>query len=162
MPSSAVSISSLPLPRPLLTFTFDPADDYPKPVLRRDPESQVALRDSNATLVCEAVSTDPSTLEVVWKKDGQVLEDSRAHRAASVLAGPLTQVRSTLLLERVVDADAGVYQCVVSNAIGSAYSTKAKVTVHGKPFPSEWCLKSIYQIKKIHFVTRLHLATEDP
>ena len=62
----------------------------------------------------------------------QVLPESRVENFASVTEGSLTQLHSILHLRGVTDADAGLYQCVVSNTLGSAYSTKADITVHGE------------------------------
>jgi len=36
------------------------------------------------------------------------------------------------VIENIQDDDGGVYQCVVSNQLGTAYSAKAEVTVNGK------------------------------
>ncbi|ELU11894.1 hypothetical protein CAPTEDRAFT_221265 [Capitella teleta] len=105
---------------------------YPKPVLQQDPEGQIALKGSNATLVCEGISSDPSAIIVHWKKDGDLLPEWRIENIASV-SGFITQVRSILHLLDVQDEDTGVYQCIVSNTLGSAYSSKASVTVHVYP-----------------------------
>ena len=48
------------------------SDDFPKPVLRRDPEGKIALKGTNSTLTCEAASSDLSPLRIEWKKDNVV------------------------------------------------------------------------------------------
>jgi len=45
--------------------------------------------------------------------------------------GMLLRVASRLHIWPVQDTDAGRYQCVASNQLGSTYSTRAVVTVNG-------------------------------
>ena len=49
-----------------------PPDDSPKPVIQTQPEPQAALKGSNTSLECVAVSSDPSKLVVQWRKDNIV------------------------------------------------------------------------------------------
>ncbi len=46
--------------------------------------------------------------------------------------GVTVEMTSELHLTSLQDSDAGLYQCLVSNRLGTAYSAKANITVNGK------------------------------
>ena len=47
----------------------------PKPVLVQQPVTQIALKGSNLTLVCEAASSQ-AAMTPVWKRDNEVRHDA--------------------------------------------------------------------------------------
>ncbi|KAJ8249764.1 hypothetical protein COCON_G00229800 [Conger conger] len=112
-------------------------DDFPKPRITVQPETQAALRGSNVTLVCSAASSSDSPMTFAWKKDNEALGAgagevlNQAHMRA--LPGHVTEYTTTLRLPHVDFASEGRYQCVISNHFGSSYSAKAKLTVNMLP-----------------------------
>ena len=50
-------------------------EDFPKPYILVEPQSQIALRGKDLTLYCRAASTSPAQMNFVWKKDGTVVEE---------------------------------------------------------------------------------------
>jgi len=56
----------------LLDVCFLCADDFPKPVITRQPISQIALKDGSLNLTCQAVTSSDSPLTISWKKDHTV------------------------------------------------------------------------------------------
>ncbi|KAF2881868.1 hypothetical protein ILUMI_24300 [Ignelater luminosus] len=86
-------------------------DDLPKPRLIEEPEPEImALKGENISLSCKAMS---SASEVV----------------ATTLDGKNTESTSILNIYKVQRADAGKYQCVVSNKYGATYSQKSSISV---------------------------------
>ncbi|KAI1882237.1 hypothetical protein AGOR_G00248620 [Albula goreensis] len=110
-------------------------DDFPKPQITVQPETQAALRGSNVTFVCSAASSSDSPMTFAWKKDNEALNEGEVHNQAHLraLAGDVTEYTTTLRLRHVDFASEGRYQCVISNHFGSSYSTKAKLTVNMLP-----------------------------
>ena len=47
-------------------------DDHPQPFIVRQPETVVALRGDNVSLVCTAASSSDSPVRFAWKKDNKV------------------------------------------------------------------------------------------
>ncbi|EEC03263.1 leucine-rich transmembrane protein, putative, partial [Ixodes scapularis] len=47
-------------------------DDFPKPQILESPETQIALKGQNITLVCRAATASSSTLEFQWRKEQKV------------------------------------------------------------------------------------------
>lgn len=45
------------------------SDDFAKPVIKKDPQSQIALRDGILNFTCVAVSSSSSQITIEWKKD---------------------------------------------------------------------------------------------
>ncbi|XP_056312273.1 leucine-rich repeats and immunoglobulin-like domains protein 3 [Danio aesculapii] len=114
-------------------------DDFPKPQITVQPETQSAIKGSNVTFVCSAASSSDSPMTFAWKKDNELLSEpeiqNQAHvRAAAGETGELTEYTTTLQLRRVEFSSEGRYQCVISNHFGSSYSSKAKLTVNMLPF----------------------------
>ncbi|KAL4659387.1 leucine-rich repeats and immunoglobulin-like domains protein 3 [Arapaima gigas] len=109
-------------------------DDFPKPQITVQPETQSAIRGSNVTFVCSAASSSDSPMTFAWKKDNEALSDGEIHNEAHLRAhgGDVTEYTTELRLRRVDFASEGKYQCVISNHFGSSYSSKAKLTVNSK------------------------------
>ncbi|KAK5612879.1 Leucine-rich repeats and immunoglobulin-like domains protein 3 [Crenichthys baileyi] len=115
-------------------------DDFPKPKITVQPETQSALKGTNVTFVCSAASSSDSPMTFAWKKDNEVLNDAEIHNQAHLRvqrdAGSETEVTeytTTLQLRNVEFSNEGRYQCVISNHFGSSYSTKARLTVNILP-----------------------------
>lgn len=115
------------------------ADDFPKPQITVQPETQSALKGSNVTFICSAASSSDSPMTFAWKKDNEVLNEAEIHNQAHlrIQAGAggdteVTEYTTTLQLHTVDFSSEGKYQCVISNHFGSSYSTKARLTVNSK------------------------------
>ncbi|CAI9729892.1 leucine-rich repeats and immunoglobulin-like domains protein 3 isoform X2 [Octopus vulgaris] len=106
--------------------------DFPKPVITSQPMSQKALKGENLTLNCSAVSSGFYDTKFQWKKDSMILTDPKMFNFTS-MEGKLVHLTTLLHLENVQDETAGKYQCIISNHFGSAYSTKANISVHVYP-----------------------------
>jgi Leucine-rich repeat (LRR) protein len=107
-------------------------DDFPKPVIKQHPSSQIALKDGSLNLTCQAVTSSDSPLTIEWKKDHVMLSSSLSRQTERIQdsdEGGLFELTSTLQLWPVKGEHGGVYQCVASNALGTVYSTRASVTV---------------------------------
>uniref|UniRef100_A0A4W5MDE5 Leucine-rich repeats and immunoglobulin-like domains 3 n=1 Tax=Hucho hucho TaxID=62062 RepID=A0A4W5MDE5_9TELE len=115
-------------------------DDFPKPQITVQPETQSAIKSTNVTFVCSAASSSDSPMTFAWKKDNEVLNDAEIHNQAHLRAQgggqgretEVTEYTTTLQLRSVEFTSEGKYQCVISNHFGSSYSTKAKLTVNSK------------------------------
>ncbi|XP_061663502.1 leucine-rich repeats and immunoglobulin-like domains protein 3 [Syngnathoides biaculeatus] len=115
-------------------------DDFPKPQITIQPETQSALKGANVTFVCSAASSSDSPMTFAWKKDNEVLNDAEIHNQAHlrVQGGSggeteVTEYTTTLQLRDVQFSSEGKYQCVISNHFGSSYSIKARLTVNMLP-----------------------------
>ncbi|XP_055761526.1 leucine-rich repeats and immunoglobulin-like domains protein 3 [Salvelinus fontinalis] len=116
-------------------------DDFPKPQITVQPETQSAIKSTNVTFVCSAASSSDSPMTFAWKKDNEVLNDAEIHNQAHLRAQgggrgretEVTEYTTTLQLRSVEFTSEGKYQCVISNHFGSSYSTKAKLTVNMLP-----------------------------
>ncbi|MEQ2161878.1 hypothetical protein GOODEAATRI_014136 [Goodea atripinnis] len=119
-------------------------DDFPKPKITVQPETQSSLKGTNVTFVCSAASSSDSPMTFAWKKDNEVLNDAEIHNQAHLRVQrdtgsetEVTEYTTTLQLRNVEFSNEGRYQCVISNHFGSSYSTKARLTVNtiGHPSP---------------------------
>ncbi|KAM8740381.1 leucine-rich repeats and immunoglobulin-like domains protein 3 isoform 2-T2 [Acanthopagrus schlegelii] len=115
-------------------------DDFPKPQITVQPETQSALKGTNVTFVCSAASSSDSPMTFAWKKDNEVLNDAEIHNQAHLRVqggaggeAEVTEYTTTLQLRNVEFSSEGKYQCVISNHFGSSYSTKARLTVNMLP-----------------------------
>lgn len=111
----------------------------PKPRIVEEPPSQLlAIRERNATLTCSAAtsaaaagSAAGAAMTLKWKRDMVELA-ATAHVERETSVQPHTNgtiATARLRLVNVDDSHAGRYQCVVSNAYGTTYSGKVRVTV---------------------------------
>ncbi|NXP23784.1 LRIG2 protein, partial [Scytalopus superciliaris] len=120
-------------------LTVDPddfvCDTFPKPQIRVHPESAVALRGTNVTLTCSAVSSSDSPMATAWRKDSEVLYDAEVENFARYQqqSAEVLEYTTVLHLFNVNFTDEGKYQCIVTNHFGSNYSNKAKLTVNELP-----------------------------
>ncbi|XP_077053683.1 leucine-rich repeats and immunoglobulin-like domains protein 3 [Siphateles boraxobius] len=114
-------------------------DDFPKPQITVQPETQSAIKGTNVTFVCSAASSSDSPMTFAWKKDNEVLNDAEIHNQAHLRSQvsevtEVTEYTTTLQMRTVDFSSEGRYQCVISNHFGSSYSSKAKLTVNMLPY----------------------------
>ncbi|XP_003221313.2 leucine-rich repeats and immunoglobulin-like domains protein 3 [Anolis carolinensis] len=110
-------------------------DDFPKPQITVQPETQAAIKGSNLSFVCSAASSSDSPMTFAWKKDNELLPDAEMENYAHLRAqgGEVMEYTTILRLRNVEFSNEGKYQCVISNHFGSSYSVKAKLTVNMLP-----------------------------
>ncbi|XP_021240711.1 leucine-rich repeats and immunoglobulin-like domains protein 3 isoform X2 [Numida meleagris] len=110
-------------------------DDFPKPQITVQPETQSAIKGSNLSFVCSAASSSDSPMTFAWKKDNELLHDAEMENYAHLRAqgGEVMEYTTILRLRNVEFSSEGKYQCVISNHFGSSYSVKAKLTVNMLP-----------------------------
>uniref|UniRef100_A0A8D2QEU2 Ig-like domain-containing protein n=1 Tax=Zonotrichia albicollis TaxID=44394 RepID=A0A8D2QEU2_ZONAL len=110
-------------------------DDFPKPQITVQPETQSAIKGSNLSFVCSAASSSDSPMTFAWKKDNELLQDAEMENYAHLRAqgGEVMEYTTILRLRNVEFSNEGKYQCVISNHFGSSYSVKAKLTVNMLP-----------------------------
>lgn len=115
-----------------LLFFF--SDDFPKPQITVQPDTQSAIKGYNMSFVCSAASSSDSPMTFAWKKDNEALNDAEIENYAHLRAkgGEVMEYTTILRLRDVDFSSEGKYQCVISNHFGSSYSTKAKLTVNSK------------------------------
>ncbi|KAF7246498.1 Leucine-rich repeats and immunoglobulin-like domains protein 3 [Varanus komodoensis] len=107
-------------------------DDFPKPQITVQPETQSAIKGSNLSFICSAASSSDSPMTFAWKKDNELLHDAEMENYAHLRAqgGEVMEYTTILRLRHVDFSNEGKYQCVISNHFGSSYSVKAKLTVN--------------------------------
>uniref|UniRef100_UPI003BB86124 leucine-rich repeats and immunoglobulin-like domains protein 2 isoform X1 n=1 Tax=Pogona vitticeps TaxID=103695 RepID=UPI003BB86124 len=110
-------------------------DDFPKPQIRVHPETTVALRGTNVTLTCKAVSSSDLPMSTTWRKDSEILYDADVENFVRYQQrdGDVLEYTTVLHVFNVNFTDEGKYQCIISNHFGSNYSNKAKLTVNELP-----------------------------
>ncbi|XP_074645366.1 uncharacterized protein LOC141901792 isoform X2 [Tubulanus polymorphus] len=108
-------------------------EDFPKPVIITQPKSQIAIKTGNITLKCSVASSSNSPMQFQWKKNNLVVKDADVENYATTGDGRIMKFTTLLHLRAIRDADAGRYQCIVSNEFGKTYSKKAKIVVHVFP-----------------------------
>ncbi|XP_003220507.3 leucine-rich repeats and immunoglobulin-like domains protein 2 isoform X1 [Anolis carolinensis] len=110
-------------------------DDFPKPQIRTHPETAIALRGTNVTLTCKAVSSSDLPMSTTWRKDSEILYDADIETFVRYQQqdGEVLEYTSILHVFNVNFTDEGKYQCIISNHFGSNYSNKAKLTVNELP-----------------------------
>ncbi|XP_036230895.2 leucine-rich repeats and immunoglobulin-like domains protein 3 [Bactrocera oleae] len=125
----------------------------PKPTIIQEPTSQLTVRGANISMECIAVSPTAASLaaadelKIKWRHDNQnIRERERGHVFAMHHSGggsystTETRIRQaegtnettiigSLRLYNVSYANAGRYQCVVSNAFGTTYSQRFKISI---------------------------------
>ncbi|ALC42719.1 lbk, partial [Drosophila busckii] len=121
--------------------------DSPKPALHQEPSNELAVKGDNITLKCIASSPSAAVVaaadefKIIWRHDNQhVPERQTAHDGAStetqIHHDPSTNqttIYGYLHLGNVSFESAGRYQCVVSNAFGTTYSQKFKISIGTHP-----------------------------
>ncbi|XP_063303030.1 leucine-rich repeats and immunoglobulin-like domains protein 3 [Pelobates fuscus] len=110
-------------------------DDFPKPQIIAQPETQSALKGSNVSFICSAASSSDSPLTFAWKRDNEPLNNAEIENYAHVRneGQEVMEYTTILRLQNVEFNSEGKYQCVVSNDFGTTYSVKAKLTVNMLP-----------------------------
>ncbi|KAJ7331786.1 hypothetical protein JRQ81_013966, partial [Phrynocephalus forsythii] len=110
-------------------------DDFPKPQIRMHPETVVALKGTNITLTCKAVSSSDLPMSNTWRKDSEILYNADVENFVRYQQqdGDVLEYTTVLHLFNVNFTDEGKYQCIISNHFGSNYSNKAKLTVNELP-----------------------------
>ncbi|XP_076641967.1 leucine-rich repeats and immunoglobulin-like domains protein 3 [Halictus rubicundus] len=105
-------------------------DEYPKPRIIEEPKSQMGIKGGNVTLVCRATSTANAPLQFTWKHDNVEVETGNLQiNTDSRESSGVTEASSILHLTNVSHANAGKYQCMVTNTYGTTYSGKAKLSI---------------------------------
>lgn len=99
----------------LLTFVF-PLKTAP-PVIVQPPETASLSRGNTARFVCNSTGEPSPVLH--WLKDGQPIKSFRRVKSQSP---------GILLINQLALEDAGYYQCIADNGLGTACAT-AKLTV---------------------------------
>ena len=116
-------------------------DDFPKPYILQQPQTQVTLHGADLKLGCRAASTSPAEMSFVWKVDSEVVEADESPDCTQRCVryyphsfdGKGREITAELFLTNLTYDDAGRYQCVVSNKYGVTYSEKANITVYVYP-----------------------------
>ncbi|KAI8036280.1 leucine-rich repeats and immunoglobulin-like domains protein 1 [Drosophila gunungcola] len=118
--------------------------DSPKPRLEQEPDNMLAVNGANITLQCIASSPTAASLaaadelKIKWRHDNQHVQErpSSQHDGSSTEtqihhdAGTnQTSIYGYLKLTNVTYESAGRYQCVVSNAFGTTYAEKFKISI---------------------------------
>lgn len=133
----SVILYSALIPNLLLFFVTAP-DDFPKPLITEEPQTQVALSGSDVALSCKAVSSSSAPMSFKWRRNNrdltepaQLQEVSDTDLFLSLNPTGVTHTSQLLLSNVSLDASA-LYQCIVSNDFGTAYSKKANLSVYSK------------------------------
>lgn len=92
------------------------------PSFIKSPNPVEGIKGKDASLHCEMYGTQP--LEVNWYKDRSSLKESRKYKMVSVGSS------ATLHIMRLEQDDAGVYECRVSNDVGTE-SCRATLSLKG-------------------------------
>ncbi|XP_012280255.1 leucine-rich repeats and immunoglobulin-like domains protein 3 [Orussus abietinus] len=104
-------------------------DEFPKPRIIEEPVSRLGIMGRNVTMTCRASSTSDSPLRFTWKRDNVELKNGNFQTDSDSSNGTVNEAISILCLTNLTRNDTGKYQCMVSNAYGTTYSSKAKLTV---------------------------------
>ncbi|XP_076619490.1 uncharacterized protein LOC143340938 [Colletes latitarsis] len=105
-------------------------DEYPKPRIIEEPKSQMGIKGDKVILTCRATSTANAPLHFTWKHDNVEIESGNLQiNTDSMESSGVTEASSVLHLTNVTHANAGKYQCMVTNTYGTTYSTKAKISI---------------------------------
>lgn len=94
--------------------------------------SQMSIKGNNATLICRASSTADTPLHFIWKHNNVELNGANLQTNINSSESGATEATSMLHLINITHANAGKYQCMVTNNYGTTYSAKAMLNVLGK------------------------------
>ena len=84
---------------------------------------------SSVVLPCQAPNGNPSP-SVSWKKDGQtILFSSKGEESVENTRARLE--KDSLVIDSVIKADAGKYQCIAENVAALRESPVVNVGIHG-------------------------------
>ncbi|KAE8612587.1 hypothetical protein XENTR_v10012906 [Xenopus tropicalis] len=110
-------------------------DDLPKPQIRVQPETTMAVLGKAIRFTCSAASSSPSPMTFAWKKDNEILHNAEVENFASGTEreGEVTEYTTILHLRNLTFAHEGRYQCIITNDFGPSYSSKARLTVNVLP-----------------------------
>ncbi|KAM4721553.1 leucine-rich repeats and immunoglobulin-like domains protein 1 [Rhinophrynus dorsalis] len=110
-------------------------DDLPKPQIRIQPETTMAMAGKDIRFTCSAASSSSSPMSFSWKKDNEILRNAEMENFASPREkdGEVMEYTTILHLRNVTFAHEGRYQCIITNHFGSTYSSKARLTVNVLP-----------------------------
>lgn len=90
----------------------------------------MGIKGENVTLICRATSTANAPLQFTWKHDNIEIENGNFQiKINSTENNGVTEVSSILHFTNVTHANAGKYQCMVTNIYGTTYSAKAKINI---------------------------------
>ncbi|KAK5639143.1 hypothetical protein RI129_011635 [Pyrocoelia pectoralis] len=104
--------------------------DLPKPRLIEEPALEImALKGENISLSCKAMSSAAGPMNFTWKKDNVELLNADINLIATTYDAKNIESTSILSIYKVKNSDAGKYQCVVFNEIGTTYSQKSSISV---------------------------------
>jgi len=121
------------------TNSVDKLYTPPCPVITTPPASQAAWRDTAAGFSVAAEGGAPMAYQ--WQKDGVDLANGPG-ASGSVISGATSEA---LLISGPVQADAGAYTVVVSNACGDTVSAPALLTIRIPPaIPDQWEVVNIH------------------
>uniref|UniRef100_A0A1I8MTA3 Ig-like domain-containing protein n=1 Tax=Musca domestica TaxID=7370 RepID=A0A1I8MTA3_MUSDO len=127
--------------------------ETPKPKISHEPSNQLAVKGANITMECRATSPRAASfsatdeLKIKWRHDNRNVKEK--DRSLSIVSPSLgtasyattdtqiyndpsnnhTTIIGYLRLFNVTYELAGKYQCVVSNAFGTTYSQKFKISI---------------------------------
>ncbi|XP_078048569.1 uncharacterized protein LOC144475971 isoform X1 [Augochlora pura] len=105
-------------------------DEYTKPRIIEEPKSQMGIKGGNVSLVCRATSTANASLQFTWKHDNVNMNSENLKMDTDSMENSgVTEASSILHLTNVSHANAGKYQCMVTNTYGITYSAKAKLSI---------------------------------
>ncbi len=93
-------------------------------------QAQTADSGTEIRLECVVAAKDSSDLEVHWMKDGKEVKKDSRHELQSIPDRSDIQ-KLTLLISKSESRDAGKYECIVKNKVGSA-KTGAPLAIQGK------------------------------
>ena len=107
-----------------------------RPVITEKPKDQTLKEDEKAVLNCKATSEPPS--KITWLKDGdRIREDARV----------VVLSNGSLVINKVLPKDTGVYKCSADHDGGWSDSAEARLIVWGKYMIVQWHLyKAVIEI----------------
>lgn len=103
--------------------------DSPKPKIVEHPKTHLAIRGRSANIICAATSNPFSNMTFLWKKNHANISNPYVSENNTVTSTGQRVALSVLEIPNVTHADAGKYQCIVSNNFGTTYSNKAKINI---------------------------------